>query len=341
MRHFTRFLTSLVILLLLAGCGSATSSPALTPSLPPAVLTSPTAAPTPAPSASPSAAPGRLLVLADLTRQPELKETAEALTGELARDAKLTPSLVGALEPKDLTPDVRMAVLLSAPANLEALLGAAPNVVFLAVLPEFPAARPNLSVIRTPPEQAAFLAGHISVLVSSDWRAAALLPDQPATLSEAFQNGGRFYCGRCTPLYAPIVAFPMAAALPAGSPLAAWQGEVSKLQKNILQTVYVHPSTASPELLKDLNNQKLTLVGGSAPDPSLKLRWAATVRFDLLTPLRALWPNLLSGKNLRSATAPLVFADADPTLLTPGKQRLVKEVAAGLLDGTIEPLSVK
>ena len=36
--------------------------------------------------------------------------------------------------------------------------------------------------------------------------------------------------------------------------------------------------------------------------------------------------------------SPLGLSDIDPTLLTPGKQRLVEETLQGLLNGTISPL---
>ena len=89
----------------------------------------------------------------------------------------------------------------------------------------------NLSVVRQLEVQRTFMAGYITTLIAPDWRAAGLLPDAPADLQDAFINGGRYWCGRCIPMYAPLVLFPLAGTQPAGTDAAGWQSTLQDLQK--------------------------------------------------------------------------------------------------------------
>ena len=330
---------ALILTLFLAACTSnppASVTPTSTSS--PASSTATHAPPTPViPTLTP--APGKVLFVA-----PDLGTTqATAIrsrVSQLASAGNLIVDGLTALQVSDLGPDVRIVVLLTVPANLDELLTAAPKVQFV-VLSAGTALdpRPNLSLIQQSPENAAYLAGFIATIISPDWRSAGLLPDAPAGLAEAFQNGGRFYCGRCTSLHGPVTAFPLAAALPAGSSLSAWQDSLTQMQAKLLETIYIDPTISSPDLLTLVSGQSLVLVGGQAPSDELRPRWAATVSADLLGPLQTLWPDLLAGKGGQTLPAALQITDANENLLTPGKQRLAQDVITGLQDGTISPLS--
>ena len=50
--------------------------------------------------------------------------------------------------------------------------------------------------------------------------------------------------------------------------------------------------------------------------------------------------HVLAGKGGQSANASVAWTDVNETFFSPGRQRLAKEVLAGLLDGTINPFSV-
>jgi hypothetical protein len=336
----------IVLALLLAACtagiptntsGSSTPTPAPAPN-----ETTPTpvdvpASSTPAPSATP--APGKVLLFAPNT-DSGFAPAVKSRLAELASAAALTLVPVTSLAAADLAPEVRIVLLLAEPDNLTGLLSAAPQVQFLAV--GLPGLSPgaNLSVITPQPEQVAFVAGFIATIISEDWRSAGLLPDTPASIQDAFVNGGRYFCGRCVPIHGPIVLFPVAAALPAGSSLDAWQSAVTQLQTNILETVYVDPTISSPDLLSLLAKQNLALVGGQTPSADISAQWAATVTSDVLAPLNTLWPGLLAGKGNQSLAAAVQVTDINASLLTPGKQRLMQDVIAGLQDGTIGASSI-
>lgn len=328
-----------LLTMLLAACSAGTATPASpTPAatLPPSA----TLAPTTPPAATQTPIPGKVLLVAP-NADSGTAAAVKARVAELAGASSLVVDSLTALTTADLTPAVRIVVLLSAPDGLSGLLASAPKTQFVALGVPGLQAGPNLSLITQQPEQAAFVAGFIAAIVSEDWRSAGLLPDTPASLQDAFLNGGRYFCGRCIPIHGPIVAFPLSAALPATSSLNDWQAAVVTLQTKTLETVYVDPTISSPDLLKLLAGQKLVLVGGQTPGADLLPQWAATVSSDLLAPLSALWPGLLAGTGNKTMAAAVQVSDINTSYLTLGKQRLMQDVITGLQTGTIGPLTIQ
>lgn len=334
-------LALLLVALALAACGTAnpTSTAAIPPTSPATPVSLPTATPV-VPSATATPAVSRALLVSPADANPSLAQDVKTLLTELAAQSRLTLEVRPLLQPADLNAQVKVVVFLAQPANLTELLAAAPTTQFAVVTAGNLAAKNHLSVVRANPEHLAFAAGYITTLISADWRSAALLPDQPKTLLEAFQNGGRYWCGRCVPNFAPVVFFPVGASLPSSSALPAWQSAFENLKKNILETVYVPAEVSTPELLAYLVGQKVNLVGGQPPAEAVKARWAVTVRQDALAALKTLWPDLAAGKGGKQLSAAITFSDINENLFTPGKQRLALEVIAALGDGTIAPLSV-
>ena len=227
--------------------------------------------------------------------------------------------------------------------KLSEALAAAPQVQFVVVSEHELGMASNLNVIRWNVEDQAFMAGYISTLIASDWRAAALLPsEEPAasTLEQAYLNGGHYFCGICNSYYAPIKRFPLSTRLPAGSDAAYWQTVYTELQNNVIYVFYVAPDVAEPDLLRFLAQQSMILVGGKTPPDEVRSQWAVTVSQDLQTPLINLWGDLLNGIGGQQVNAEVVLSDLNENYLTTGKQRLIEEVRQALLDGKIYPLDV-
>ena len=188
-------------------------------------------------------------------------------------------------------------------------------------------------------DQQAFLAGYITMLVTKDWRAGGLLPAEPASWTEAFLNGGRYLCGRCIPLYSPIVEFPVATTLPGGADAGQALEALNVLnQQYYLDTIFIHPQISSGELLNQLVGQEIVFVGLQTPPEALKAQWAATVMIDIPAALRLAWPQ--GDAPGAVFTAPLVLQDINSDLLTEGKQKLLNQVLQDLQNGLISPLSV-
>jgi len=335
----------IVLLVLLAACSTGGGG-TLAPTLPAATLAAATAppvaaiSPTAVPSPTSPPLPGKVLLVAPPEAGADLAESARAALTDLAGAAKLVFETRPSLQPEEMKPEFKIIVLLQAPSNLPALLAAAPQTQFAVLGNSELEAKGNLSVIRQREEVRSFLGGYIITLVAPDWRSLGLVPDAPAQLRDAFINGGRYWCGRCIPIYPPVVSFPLVVAQPAGTGAAGWQSALSPQQKSVLEGVYLSPAAQTPELLKTLFAQKLLLLGTQTPAAEIRSRWVATLRFDPLPTLQKLWPGLLAGKGAQTAEASLLWTDVNDTIFTPGKQRLARSTLAGVLDGLIGVYSV-
>jgi hypothetical protein len=284
-----------------------------------------------------------------LVTPAETGAVASALAG-LAKGSGLAFETRPGLRPEEIPAEVKLVIMLQAPADLSALTAAAQQTQFVVITAEGAPvgatgssdlqAGGNLSVISQREEQRTFLAGFITTIIAPDWRAAGLLPDTPDNLQDAFINGGRYWCGRCVPMYAPLVLFPLAGVQPIGTDAAGWQSTVQDLQKKVLEAVYISPAADSPDLRSALAVQKLILVGTQPPTPEVKATWAATLSFDPLPALQKLWPDLVAGKGGQTADASLNWTDVNQDIFTVGRQRLAMEALDGLLNGTIGPFSV-
>lgn len=206
-------LAAALLALLLSGCTAASPTPIVsTPEQPATPATTPTSTPEP----SPTPQPGKALLYAPVGF--DVQAVQSLLTEQIAQ-AGLTLETVTE-PPTGLGQEVKLVVMLTPPANLADLLSAAPQAQFVVVSgADLPPAG-NLSVIRQRQEYQAFLGGFLSTLLSTDWRAAALVPaDGPlgTNLQDAFVNGGRYFCGACAPGWPLGVYFPQVSALPAAS----------------------------------------------------------------------------------------------------------------------------
>ena len=327
--HFKRILLFALILLLIAGCGGGPT--------PTQVITETVA---PEPTVTPTQTPPKALLIAP----PEIESTIlQTKFNELAVGSQLQAEIRPSLQPDELSSDIMMVIFLVAPQDLNPYLSAAPQAQFLVVSStELPQAA-NLSVIRTRPEDQAFLSGYMSAILAPDWRAAALIPSGTPGADNfqlAYTNGFYYYCGVCTVVNTPMISFPQIVSLPAGSDSAAWQSAVDALRANFIFLAYIAPLAQSPELATGLAGGNLLLLGGQTPPDAVRARWAGTVQFDLLTPIITLWPDLAAGKGGAAISAPLVVVDVNLQILTEGRMRLVKEMADLLAKGKINTLNV-
>lgn len=326
-----RVLSLVLVVLLLAGCGAPAATAVIEPSQAPLTATPPPPEPTAVP---PTPEPDRVI----LAGAPD--EAAQAVLFELAAPSGLQVDARPELQPGDLTPAVKLAVLTAVPVNLDQLIAAGPSTQFVVISPTPLAnAAPNLTVILSPRENQAFLAGFIAELISSDWRAAALLPaDEPLgpRLQGSFVSGGRYWCGRCTPIYPPLVLYPIYAAVPAGSPPAAWQAAVDGLNAKGLEVIYLSSEAYSPELAAYLGTLNLKIIADVPPPPGLEASWAASVRADPVESLKSLWNDLLAGQGGKTLSARLVVDHINPALLSEGRLRLVDEARQKIEDGLLQ-----
>ena len=60
-----------------------------------------------------------------------------------------------------------------------------------------------------------------------------------------------------------------------------------------------------------------------------------TIQPDVIKAIQNAWPELINGRGGITVQSPLGLADIDPSLLSPGKQRLVEQTLADLQAGLI------
>ncbi len=329
-RRFLPLLLGLLVLVLLAACGGKAPEPTATPTMPPLPTD------TPAPTVTPL--PNKIALIAPPEISPAQSQAVQAVLNELAAPAGFVVETLPEIQPADLSNGGwKMAFFLTTPGNLTDLLNTAPQVQFAVVSrTELPAAA-NLTTILISPENEAFLAGFLSVVTATDWRAAGLFPadgDGPARQA-AYLNGAHYYCGICNPFFAPAVRFPLSYALPVTAGAGEWQAVADELVKNVVYLMYVSPEAASAELLTYLASKNIMLVGSQTPPDELKPYWVATVHQDLAASIREVFPAMLEGRGGQAVMAALELIDVNEGLISAGKQDLVNQTQETLIKGLV------
>lgn len=328
-----------VLLLLLSACSSPAQPEPAPSETPPAALPSETS--TVEPSPTPTPPPGKVVLVSGGSSGYDLAAFSQQLSA-LAAQAGLIYEERAALQASEIGSDWRVVVFASDDPVVSEALGAHPGVQFLVVSDHELGMAGNLSVIRLRWDYQAFLAGYLSILITPDWRTGGLFPpDDPGSLqAQAFVNGAQYFCGICASKLSPIVRFPVTAWLAGSADPLTRQAEVDALMSNILYVMYVAPGSSNPDLLADLAQRNLVLVGGEPPQEGMQPRWAASVVLDPTAALAEVWPEILAGQGGKAVDAPVLVRDINEDFFSIGRQRLVEETLQELQAGWVYPLDV-
>ncbi len=244
------------------------------------------------------------------------------------------------LNPTDLEPGLKVVIALPPDPGVAALAAAAPDVQFLAInIPEVSAGG-NISVLgnNSQTDIAAFLAGYTASLITDDYRIGMLLPkDNPDALRalNAYATGMKFNCGTCKPLYFYNWTYPQYLEIGADEDKANYNAyaDILMLQYKV-QTIYLYPDIVTPDLETYIGTTGTSMIGTITPEQR-PAGWVMTIQPDIIKAIQNAWPDLIAGKGGVTVQSPLGLADIDPTLLTPGKQRLVEQTLNDLQAGLI------
>lgn len=335
----------LLACLILTACSSLTTDvpPASSPIVPSPETTqslSPSATPTEAPSQTPEA-PRVLLVAPSDPALPQSLEL-EAALAELAATAGLQFEVSPVLTPADLTPGLKVVVILPPDPGLAGLAAEAPDTQFLAIGVPGVEASDNLSLISPggfPADQMGFLAGYLAAVVTPEWRVGMMgVSDTEPGLQtrQSFLNGVVFFCGLCQQTYTPFYTYPMYVELPATATSPEWQVAADVLVDKAVRTAFVAPGAGDEALLNYLAGAGVQIIGTTPPPPGAQEQWIASINPDIIAPLNAMWPDLLAGKGGLSLPASLTIGDVNADLFSPGRQRLVEELLIKLQAGYID-----
>jgi hypothetical protein len=332
----------LVLFMTLLGCNGSGSNGNPTASSTPALTQTPTVTPL----------PNRVVFVSFPDADPLLADQIHAELVALSAQEGLTVEQKNDLQPGNLSSDIKLVVFATNPTNLSEWIHPAGNIQFVVVSDLEITPSSNLTVIRLHLEYSLFIAGYIAEMLSTDWRAAGLIPsDIPQSIlyQQAFQNGGRYWCGVCHLEYPPFVSFPLVASLPSSSNGSEWKVAIDQLETSLIYTMVAWDLMDSPEVLQYivglnvLTQQGIPvhpiLLGNQMPLDAFRASWAVTVLPDVASPLQAAWESLMAGQGDQTYPAGVKMTEINESLFGIGKQRLVNETIQKLVEGLIDPLN--
>ena len=329
-----QFTLILLIAFLLVGCGGSASTETPvdpTPAPTETAVSEPTLTPTPE-------IPLALLVIpADMDQ--ETSDIYQTLVYDLAQNAGMRFQVRNTLTQADLEPSLRVVIALPPDPGLMELASAAPQAQFLSVNIPDVVAGGNLSVLANTerPDIAAFLSGYIAAMITVDYHTGLMIPkDDPVgqVMLAAFRKGVEYYCGLCQPWAGPFNDYPLFVEIPEDAPLNEYNAYADYLINHTVETMYVSPQLATPELLTYLSSSGTLIISDLSPTKKYG-NWVATIQPDVIHAIESAWPQLVAGADGINITSPLILADVSPEHLPPGKQQVAQDVLAQLQAGYI------
>lgn len=334
-----RFVVLLILFSIVLGACGAGEPPATSTSIPTDTPIVP-----PASTATPTIPLAVLVIPADL--DTETSNLYQKTVYDLAQASGYRFQVLNSLTTEHLEPGLQVVIALPPDPGIAALAAAAPQVQFLAINIPDVSAGGNISVLSGSGKSdiAAFLAGYTAAMTTEDYRIGMIIPKDNADAIRAlnaYANGMKFYCGICRPLYFSQWGYPQYVEIAADEDQANYDAyaDILILQYNV-GTIYLYPDIAIPELYNYIGTTGTSMIGTISPEQQ-PAGWMMTIQPDIIKAIQNAWPNLISGQGGITVQSPLGLSDIDPSLLSPGKQRLVEQnlddLQAGLINTGVNP----
>ncbi len=337
------FVLSMLLILLTSACSpastdiAATDIPQDTLAATETVGVNPEAAtPTPPPDSP------RVILISDPDAAPDLLAATQAALESLSSEAGIDFMVRPDLAPELLSPGVKVVVSVGGGVDLAALAASAPGTQFVGIKNPALTPGPNISVLGDPvldQERLSFMAGYLAVLVSDDYKIAALVSsgdDAGGLAADSFVIGARFFCGLCQPKYPPYGFFPKWESFVPGSEADVWRPIVDSLVNNGVEIVYVHANVAAPALFSYLSDQGVKIISDTSSDMQ-RNNWVGTLVLDPAPALALIWPDLMVGAGGLTAPLSVKLLDTEAGWITEGRYRVFEEMLADLEAGLILP----
>lgn len=332
---------TVMIAILLSACGgnepsvTATPPPTETPVIPPTLTSTPTV-------------PLVIVILpADL--DPEDSNLYQKTVYDLAQASGMRFQVRNSLTAEELTePGLQIVVAFPPDPGIAALAAAAPQVQFLAINIPGVVAGGNVSALgdNSQSDITAFLAGYTAALITDEYHIGMIMPKDNADAQRAaaaFRNGMIYYCGLCRVIFYPAFClaenlqscYPQYIDIPSDEDRSRYNpyADYLILQRDV-DTIFVYPSVAEPDLLTYIGTTGASLIGTFTPEERPG-GWVMTIQPDEIKAIQNAWPQLVAGQGGLTVQSPLGLSDIDPSLLPPGEQRLVQETLDKLQNGLI------
>jgi len=321
-----------VIVVAVSACGGATPAATSTPIPTDTPIVPPTL------TATPTVPLAILIVPADL--DPDTSNLYQKTVYDLTQTSGYRFQVRNTLTPAELEPGLQVVIAFPPDPGIAALAASAPQVQFLAInIPEVTAGG-NISVLgnNSQTDISGFLAGYTAAMITDDYRIGMLLPKDNADALRAlnaYASGMAYYCGSCRPLYFYNWTYPQYLEIGADEDKANYDAyaDILMLQYKV-QTIYLYPDIATPDLETYIGTTGTSMIGTVSPEQR-PAGWVMTIQPDIIKAIQNAWPDLIAGKGGITVQSPLGLGDIDPTLLSPGKQRLVEQTLSDLQAGLI------
>ncbi len=340
MRH--KIAVFIVLLsIILSACGgdqpavTSTPQPTETPVIPPTLTSTPTT-------------PLAVLIL-PAEMDPEASNLYQKTVYDLAQASGMRFQVRNTMTPEEMTePGLQIVVAFPPDPGVAALAAAAPNVQFLAINIPGVTAAGNVSALggNSQSDITAFLAGYTAAMITDEFHIGMIIPKDDADAQRAaaaFRNGMIYFCGLCKVIYFPAfclvenlqTCYPQYIEIPSDEDPARYgpYADYLILQRDV-DTLFVYPSVAEPDLLTYIGTTGAALIGAVSPEERPG-GWVMTIQPDEIQAIQNAWPQLLAGQSGLTIQSPLGLSDIDPALLSPGKQRLVQATLTELQKGRI------
>ncbi|MCI0549992.1 MAG: hypothetical protein L0287_03480 [Anaerolineae bacterium] len=273
---------------------------------------------------------------------PDTSNLYQTTVYDLAQASGFRFQVRNTLTPADIEPGLKVVIALPPDPGIAALAATAPDVQFLAInIPDITAGG-NVSVLgnNSQSDISAFLAGYTAALITDDYRIGMMIPKDNADAIRslnAFVNGMKFHCGTCPRLYFYQWAFPQYIEIGADEDPANYDAyaDILILQYKV-STIYLHPDISTTDLITYIGTTGTSMIGTKTPEQQ-PAGWVMTIQPDVIKAIQNAWPDLINGQGELTVQSPLGLADIDPSLLSPGKQRLVEQTLSDLQAGLISP----
>ncbi|HSM25479.1 MAG TPA: hypothetical protein VK856_11500, partial [Anaerolineaceae bacterium] len=188
-----------------------------------------------------------------------------------------------------------------------------------------------------------FLAGYFSALITNDWRVGGLLPEvqyNNTDASKIFQNGMIYLCGRCTPVFGPIVKFPVTTILSTPENTEATMQAFGEIADNRINTLFIPSIYLYDDLVTLLKQNNVVIISDSDMETSLN-EW---VDYAITTNVNELVFTILSNDIQQDElvrTIPVEYAiHANTAPISVGRENFLKEMINNLQLGLISPYEV-
>jgi len=192
------------------------------------------------------------------------------------------------------------------------------------------------------PADRIFIAGYLSAIISNDWRVGGLFPSEMinnTSMDQIFQNGVKFFCGRCLPVFGPIVNFPITASVATPEDENGTIQAFGTLSTNKVNTVFIPSPFLFEDLVILLQQTKTTIISDSMFD-SDRSDWVDYAIIDNLSTL--IIERIQNDLNQES----VVVVPVDYSIMTSGeglstgKNNFISKLMNDLKNNFVSPYSI-